>query len=107
VWDLVAGVWGFSQRVIGGFAKWDVPDLVWVMVASFVRNGTNFLFQVVQLLSIYENFLILGFCFYFLIFSYFAKAGIFLLFLKLLVCKTQVFLCYAQYLWDCFLFLRV
>uniref|UniRef100_A0A2N9J740 Uncharacterized protein n=1 Tax=Fagus sylvatica TaxID=28930 RepID=A0A2N9J740_FAGSY len=29
---------GFSQRVIGGFAKWDVPDLVWVMVASFVRN---------------------------------------------------------------------
>ena len=65
--------------MIGGFAKWDVPDLVWVMVASFVRNGTNFLFQVVQLLSIYENFLILGFCFYF------AKVGIFLLVLKLLV----------------------
>jgi hypothetical protein len=64
VWDSVAGVWRFSQRVIGGFAKWDVPDLVWVMVASFVRNGTNFLFQVVQLLSIYENFLILGFFFF-------------------------------------------
>jgi len=32
-------VFGGSVSVIGGFAKWDVPDLVWVMVASFVRNG--------------------------------------------------------------------
>jgi hypothetical protein len=45
VWDTVAGVWGFSQRMIGGFAKWDVPNLVWVMVASSVRNGTNFYFS--------------------------------------------------------------
>uniref|UniRef100_A0A2N9IMH3 Uncharacterized protein n=1 Tax=Fagus sylvatica TaxID=28930 RepID=A0A2N9IMH3_FAGSY len=42
--DFVAAVDGsifLGPRVIGGFAKWDVPDLVWVMVASFVRNGST------------------------------------------------------------------
>uniref|UniRef100_A0A2N9EZE7 Serine acetyltransferase N-terminal domain-containing protein n=1 Tax=Fagus sylvatica TaxID=28930 RepID=A0A2N9EZE7_FAGSY len=42
--DFVAAVEGsifLGPRVIGGFAKWDVPDLVWVMVASFVRNAAE------------------------------------------------------------------
>ena len=96
MWDSLAGVWGFNQRVIGGFVKWDVPDLVWVMVASFVRNGTNFFFQVVQLLSIFENFLILGFCFYFLIFCYFTKADFFILaILTTISVLSSFFLCYG------------
>ena len=33
----MAGVWGFNQRVIGGFAKWDVPDLVWLPLCEMVR----------------------------------------------------------------------
>ena len=33
----MAGVWGFSQRVIGGFAKWDVPELVWLPLCEMVR----------------------------------------------------------------------
>ena len=85
VWDSVAGVWGSVSAWLvdlqnGMFQIW--CGWWWLPLCEMVRI---FFFQVVQLLSIYENFLILGFCFYFLIFSYFAKAGIFLLFLKLLV----------------------
>ena len=110
-WVSFVGVWvdGCVTRwlVFGGSVSAWLVDLrngtfqIWCGCwNSFVRNSSNFFFfffffQVIQSLSIYENFLILGFCFYCLIFSYFAKVGIFLLFLKLLVCKTQVFLCYA------------